>query len=299
MMKNIAKKIMLAPMNLLYKISPKLDFKIIYKLKTGYTLDLDNPVAYTEKLNWIKLYEKNMLMTKCCDKFLVRDYVKACGCEEMLNELYWEGFNPEDIPFNDLPDQFAIKVTHGCGLNIICENKRQLDRKKTITVLKKWLKAKAVLCYGEWFYGVEKPRIVVERYLKDEKRNILYDYKIYCFHGEPRFINVLVSQGYHCGNVYDLDFNFMPNVQMGLEYDVIKDIPKPKNLDKMLKFAQKLSKEFLHVRVDLYNINGKIIFGELTFTKSAGFGQIIPHSFDIEMGSWIKLPQKQASDLQL
>lgn len=289
-MNAMAKNILLAPMNFLYKISPKLDLKIMYRLKTGHTLDLDNPVAFTEKLNWIKLHEKNMLMTKCCDKFLVRDYVKSRGCEEILNELYWEGFDPEEIPFDDLPDQFAIKVTHGCGFNIICDDKKKLDWEKTMAVLKKWLKSKPSCCYGEWFYGVEKPRIVIEKYLKDEKNDVLYDYKVYCFHGEPRFINVLVSQGYHSGNVYDLDFNFMPNIQMGTGYDVIKDIPKPENLDQMLKYTQKLSKDFLHVRVDLYNFNGKIIFGELTFTKSAGFGQIIPYSFDIEMGSWINLP---------
>lgn len=291
-MDNIIKSKVLAPMNLLYKISPKLGLKILYKLKTGYTLDLDNPVRFTEKIQWIKLYERNTLMTTCSDKFLVRDYVESQGCGELLNELYWEGFNPEDIPFDDLPDTFVIKVTHGSGFNIICKNKKLLNRKKTIAVLKKWLNAKFILCYGEWFYGVEKPRVIVEKYLKDERREILFDYKFFCFHGEPYFIHVMFLQDYASGNVYDLDFNFMPDVKMGVEKDVTEEVPKPENLDKMLEYARKLSKDFLHVRVDLYEVNGNVVFGELSFTKSAGFNKISPASFDVLMGSWLELPKK-------
>lgn len=288
MMKNI----ILTPLNLLYEISPKLTLRILYQLKTGNKLHLDKPIAYTEKLQWIKLYAKDILMTQCSDKFLVRDYIKSCGCEELLNELYWEGFNPEDIPFDDLPDHFVIKVTHGSSFNIFCENKGMLNIETTIAKLKKWLTAKFLLCYGEWFYGVEEPRIIVEKYLQDEKSNALFDYKIFCFHGEPHFIYVMTSEDYDVANMYDLDFNFIPNIKLGAERDFKTDIPKPDNLDEMLEYARKLSKDFLHVRVDFYSVNGKTIFGELTFTKGAGFDKIKPHDFDIEMGSWLKLPQK-------
>ncbi|KNZ42045.1 hypothetical protein AKG39_08855 [Acetobacterium bakii] len=283
---------MLAPMNLLYKISPKLNLKILYKLKTGYTLSLENPVKFTEKLQWIKLYERNTLMTRCSDKFLVRDYIKSHGCGALLNELYWEGFDPEEIPFDELPDAFVIKATHGSGFNIICENKRLLNREKTIALLKKWLNAKFLLCYGEWYYGVEKPRVIVEKYLKDEDRDTLFEYMFFCFHGEPRFIHVKRAADKDAANVYDLDFNLMPDVKMGEEDDLGVELPKPENLDEMLECARKLSKEFLHVRVDLYEVNGKVVFGELSFTKGAGFNRIAPASFDILMGSWLELPIK-------
>jgi len=289
---NIVKSRILAPMNLLYKISPRLNLKILYKVKTGYTLDLENPVRFTEKLQWIKLYERNTLMTQCSDKFLVRDYIKSRGCGEILNELYWEGFHPEEIPFDTLPDAFVIKATHGSGFNIICENKKLLNREKTIAVLKKWLNSKFLLCYGEWYYGVERPRVVIEKYLKDEARDTLFEYMFFCFHGEPRFIHVKREADNAAANVYDLDFNFMPFIKMGDEDDLETEVPKPENLDKMLNLARKLSKEFLHVRVDLYEVNGKVVFGELSFTKGAGFNRISPASFDVLMGSWLELPKK-------
>src|SRR5690625_4737541 len=135
-MNNITKNIILTPMNLLYKISPKLCLKILFRLKTGYKLNLENPTTYNEKLQWIKLYDRDPLMAKCADKYTVRDYVKAEGCEEILNDLLWEGFNPDEIPFDDLPEQFVIKVTHGSTFNIICKDKSQLDKPKTKKVEK-------------------------------------------------------------------------------------------------------------------------------------------------------------------
>ena len=123
-------------MNLLYKISPKLCLKILFRLKTGYKLNLENPTTYNEKLQWIKLYDRDPLMAKCADKYAVRDYVKVQGCEEILNDLLWEGFNPDEIPFDDLPEQFVIKVTHGSTFNIICKDKSQLDKPKTKKVEK-------------------------------------------------------------------------------------------------------------------------------------------------------------------
>ena len=156
-MDNIKKNIILTPFNILYKISPKLDLKILFRLKLGYKLNLKNPRTYNEKLQWIKLYDKNPLMPKCCDKYAVREYIEEKGYGSILNNLIWEGFNPEDIPFDDLPDKFVLKVTHGSTFNIICQDKSKLDREDVIKNCKKWLKAKFLPCYGEWFYGIEKP----------------------------------------------------------------------------------------------------------------------------------------------
>lgn len=291
-MNNVTKNRILAPMNLVYKVSPKLSLKILYKLKTGYTLNLNLPVSYNEKLQWIKLNDKNPLMPLCCDKYLVREYVNSRGCGAILNELLWQGFDPEDIPYDSLPNQFIIKVTHGSTFNIVCKNKEAFNREKTLALLNQWLKEKFLPCYGEWFYGIERPRIIVERFLTQSNMDGLFDYKIFCFHGEPRLIYVMTITDRIGGNIYDVDFNFMPNVKLGGGTDLSLPVPKPDNLNEMLDYARKLSKDFIHVRVDLYNISGKVVFGELSFTKGAGFSKITPHSFDIEMGSWLTLPDK-------
>ncbi len=290
-MDNVTRNIILTPMNILYKISPKLCLEILFKLKTGHKLNLNNPTTYNEKLQWLKLYDKNELKPLCCDKYHVREYVKACGCGEILNDLLWDGFSPEDIPFESLPNQFVIKLTHGSKFNIICEDKKTLNIPRTISRLKRWLKADFLPCYGEWYYGVKKPRIIIEKYLKDDKTNQLFDYKFFCFHGEPKLVHVNTwKDNKQSINAYDIDFNLIPNVQLGFRNDLTTIINKPDNYSKMVDYARKLSKPFLHVRVDLYNVNGKIIFGELTFAKGSGFSKIVPYSFDIKMGSWLKLP---------
>lgn len=291
---NVKKNIILTPFNLLYKISPSLTLKILFRIKLGYSLNLSNPKTYNEKLQWIKLYDRNPLMTKCCDKFTVREYVSSKGLSGFLNELYWEGFNPEDIPFDDLPNKFVIKVTHGSTFNIICTDKTKLDVSKVVKKCKKWLKEDFLPCYGEWFYGVERPRIIVERYLEGDKGKPLFDYKFFCFNGEPRLIYVDTwKNGNHSINAYDLNFNLLEGVELGYPNDINADIQPPDCLERMIQISRILAKDFNHVRVDLYYTEGKIYFGELTFTKGAGFGKIKPYEFDLEMGSWLNLPNKR------
>lgn len=290
-MNNLTKNIILTPFNILYKINPKLDLEILFKLKLGYKLNLDNPKTYNEKLQWIKLYDKNPLMPKCCDKYTVREYIKSKGYEELLNNLLWEGFNPEDIPFETLPQSFVIKVTHGSTFNIIVKNKNNLDKKDAIKKCKKWLKAKFLPCYGEWFYGIEKPRVIVEKYLEGDNELPLFDYKFFCFNGKVKMIYVDTwKNGKHAINAYDADFKLFKNVELGYPNDNDTNVEVPKALKQMEKIAEDLSKNFLHVRVDFYYTHGKIYFGELTFTKGAGFGKIKPYEFDVKMGSWLKLP---------
>src|SRR5699024_147581 len=133
-------------------------------IKTGDKLDLKHPQTYNEKLQWLKLYYKNPKIPQCVDKYQVREYVRNKGLDYILNDLLWEGFNPEDIPFDDLPNKFVIKATHGQGYNIICTDKSKLNYSKTIKTLNKWLDTKFLPSYGEWFYGVVKPRIIVEKF---------------------------------------------------------------------------------------------------------------------------------------
>ena len=289
-MDNITKSIILTPFNFMYKLNPKLTLEILFRLKVGYKLNLNNPKTYNEKLQWIKLYDKNKLMPICCDKYMVRSYVESCGCKDILNELYWEGFDPQDIPFDTLPDRFVIKATHGSTFNIICTDKTMLDKNEVILKCNKWLKSKFLSCYGEWFYGIEKPRIIVEKYIESDDGRQLKDYKVFCFNGKARYIRV-DSERFttnHGKDIYDRDWNLLKDVEMGYKNTGIS-MSKPRCFDKMLEYAEKLSKPFLHARVDFYIVENKVIFGEITFCNGAGFDKITPHSFDIEMGRYLDL----------
>lgn len=292
-MDNLLKSVILTPFNLLYKISPKAELKFLFRLKCGYKLNLKNPLTYNEKLQWIKLYERNELMPKCCDKYSVREYVEQKGCKEILNELLWEGFDPSKIPFDDLPDQFVIKVTHGSSFNIICKDKSKLDREQVITKCNKWLKAKFLEAYGEWFYGIERPRVIVEKYL-DDKTGRLRDYKVYCFNGIPRYIGVDSGdsdKGTHYKDIYDTNWNLLPGYEMAYPNSGIA-VEKPESLEQLLEYAHILSEDFLHARTDFYIVDGSVVFGEITFTNSAGFGRVAPEEYALEMGNYLQLPQE-------
>lgn len=291
-MNNLLKNFILSPMNLLYKISPKWELKILFFLKQRYFLNLDNPKTYNEKLQWIKLYDHNSLMPKCCDKYAVRDVVRDLGCEEILNELYWAGEDPDDIPFQKLPSKYVIKVTHGSTFNIICTNKNELSRQDVVKKCRKWLKSKFLPCYGEWFYGVEKPRIIVEKYIESDDGEQLKDYKVFCFNGEPLYIRVDSDRfTNHKDNIYTTDWCELKGKHMGHGYSG-HEIAKPECLNKLLQYARKLSSPFLHARIDFYIVNCKIIFGEITFTNGAGFDRFSSYDFDLELGEKLNLEER-------
>lgn len=287
-MNTLQKNIILFPFNVLYKINPKLELKLMFKIKQKYSLNLKKPKTYNEKLQWIKLYDKNELMPLCCDKYEVRNFVESEGCSEILNELYWSGFDPKEIPYDKLPNQFVIKVTHGSTFNIIIKNKNEIDKADIEKKLTKWLKAKFISCYGEWFYGKVKPRIVVEKYLEDKSGELL-DYKVFCFNGKAKLIDVHSGRfGAHKRNIYDLNWNFLDDVYFKYPHD--KVIERPQKLPEIIKYAEKLSQKFNHARVDFFIVNDKVYFGEITFTNGAGFDHIEPYSFDLQMGKWLNLP---------
>ena len=288
-MDSVTKNIVLSPFNLLYKVNPKLTLKILFKIKQGYKLDLRNPKTYNQKLQWIKLYDKNSLMPICCDKFTVREYIRQIGCADILNNLIWEGFDPEEIPFDKLPKKCVIKVTHGSTFNIICNDIDKLDRDDVIRKCKKWLRAKFIPCYGEWFYGVERPRVIVEEYLDDGSGKGLTDYKVFCFNGKAKIIDVHTGRySEHKRNVYDINWNKREEVFLKYPHD--EWIEKPEVLDQLIQYAEKISSKFHHARVDFYIVNNRIYFGEITFTNGAGFDHIKPYKFDLEMGSYLELP---------
>ena len=288
-MNNTTKSILLTPFNLLYKLSPELDLKILFRLKQGYPLDLRDPKTYNEKLQWLKLYDRNPLMPVCCDKFAVRDFVARQGCVNILNRLIWEGFDPAGIPFDTLPEKCAIKVTHGSSFNILCRDTSKLDRTAVVRQCRRWLREKYLPCYGEWFYDRERPRVIVEGFIESEDGGDLKDYKIYCFHGEPKLVAVHSDRfTAHKKDLYDIDWHYLKDRWIGAKPTGVA-IEKPRLWNRALECARRLSEPFAHARVDFYIEGDRLFFGEITFIPGTGFDRFSSREFDLEMGSWIDL----------
>lgn len=249
--------------------SKTLSSKVIYRIHTKKKLNLDNPTLFNEKLMYLKLndYYKNPLVIKGADKVLVRDYVKDCGCSELLTKIYGVYNDAKEIDFDSLPDKFVLKCNHGCGYNIICTDKNTFDKESAIKKLNKWKKQKFGYETCETHYFKIKPLIFVEEYIETEAGIMPNDYKIYCFNGKAKVVLVCSERDEGVKvNFFDLDWNEL--FYRDKKYRSTKKILKPNNLNKMIKYAEKLSKPFPFVRVDFYDDSKRVIFGELTFTPA-------------------------------
>ncbi len=265
MIKKIGKKFF----EILTKISPKISAVVLYIYRTKEIPNLKNPQSFNEKTTLLKLedYNNNPKVSMLSDKYEVRQYVKEKGLEKILNKLYFVYDSANDIDFNQLPNKFALKCTHGCAYNIICKNKKELNIEKTRKKLNMWLKEKYGYTTQELHYTKIKPRIIAEKYLCNEEDKMPLDYKIYCFNGKAKCILVCSEREKKLKlSYYDLDWNRV-NYEKA-SWGSTKDIKKPNKLEDMIKYAEILSEGFPFVRVDLYNDNGKIIFGEMTFTPA-------------------------------
>lgn len=262
----------------------------LYKKRTGMNLDWNNLVSYTEKMQWLKLYDATNEKTLLADKYEVRNWVKNKIGEEYLVPLLgvWNDF--DEICFDKLPNKFVLKVTNGSGANIIVRNKVNLNMRITKTKIHYWMHVdKAYLKGFEMHYTKIKPRIIAETFI-DHEENDLPDYKFLCFNGEVLYCWIDTGRYHkHKRNIYDLNWNLQPWNQYTYG-NTEHEIEKPANFDKMVELAGKLCKGFSHVRVDFYNVNGKIYFGEMTFTNGSGFEIIIPQEYNVMLGSLIKLP---------
>lgn len=268
--------------------NPKKTTKYLYKKVFGKELNLNDPKGFNEKLQWLKLNVScNDLVVKCADKYEMRSYICQKNCDELLCDLYGVYDNVEDIDFEKLPNQFVLKGTHGCGYNLICKDKKKLDIEKTKKQLNEWLSKKFGYESCEPHYLKMKPRIICEEYLEDKKYTSLVDYKIYCFNGEPLYTLVCFDRGTEIKKVfYDLDWNIT---------DLRKDkadaeIEKPSSYNEMLYYAKKLSEPFAFVRVDFYEVDGKPIIGELTFTPAACLSTEYTEEAEYKLGNLICLP---------
>lgn len=260
-----------------------------YKLRTGKILDLDNPVYYNEKIQWIKLYYRDPILKKLVDKYSVRDYVKEKIGEKYLIPIYGVYNSVEEIDFQLIPDQFVMKLTNGSGFNYICTNKTSQEIKKIKSRFKKWLETDFYTFGREWAYKDVRNRIICEKLLDDNSKTGLKDYKVFCFNGQPKVIQVDYNRfSNHKRNLYTTNWEYM-NVSIKYDTDPNQKIDKPACLEEMLNCARLLSKGFPHVRVDFYYLDDRIYFGELTFYHGAGYVNFKPDEFEKQMGDWIDL----------
>ncbi len=272
-----------------------------YIKKLGRKPNLKNPETFSDKLAWYILYYRDEKMRICTDKASVRDYIQSIGFGDLLNECYGVYDRVEDIDWEALPQKFVIKHTlsgEGKGI-ILVFDKNSLNLEKTKQTLQSWLdesplkKARA----GLWIFENRKAKILIEKLLIDDENGDLPDYKFFCFNGRV-FCSYLIRNSStktnrHDGElgILDRDFNLLPASDE--EFHAITEQPeKPKNYEKMVEIAEKLSEPFPHVRVDLYNLDGKIIFGELTFFSNTGPNRHTPESFEYELGRQFILPKR-------
>ncbi len=276
--------------NLLIKKMPVSASKYFYWNTFKKRLNLKNPTTFNEKLMWLKLYEDDSQKARCADKYLVRDYVSQLGYSNILVDLFKVYENVEEISFQELPESFVMKCTHGSGFNIICPNKEKMDKKQTIVQLKKWMKSDYGLRAAEPHYSKIKPRIIVERFLDDELNGQLpTDYMIHCFHGTPHVIEVGVDNGdkEKMFGTFNCDWDVLPYFDDSVTLGEV--INKPGRLEEMLEISRELSKAFTYVRVDLYYSDNKIYFGELTFTPAACLDYDFINDADLQMGELLDL----------
>jgi hypothetical protein len=261
----------------------------MFKKHLGYKLNLKNPKTYNEKLQWLKLNDRKPEYVQMVDKYEVRKYVADKIGEEHLILLLgvWDTFDA--INFDKLPDKFVLKNTHDSGSVYICNGKQNFDVRDAKKKISKALKRNYYYSRKEWPYKNIKPRIIAEQFMVDESGKELKDYKFFCFDGVPELFYVATDRPHDTRfDFYDINFNHLPFKQV--HPWSTKNIVKPEGFSEMLEIAAKLSQNIPHVRVDLYNINGKIYFGELTFFHEAGLGPFKPEVWDKILGDKLKLP---------
>lgn len=267
-----------------------------YQLRTGKTLNLENPQTFDERIWYLKINVRDPLNNKCSDKYRVREYVKECGLEFILNELYAAYSSVEEIEFDSLPERCFLKCNNGSGANMIYDRNKEFEYERFKIEFKKALKEDYYWAGREWNYRHIKPMILCEKVLEDKNGKLPLDYKIMCFAGEPKLlfldIGVATEQGEHAEeyyrNIYDMEFNLLPVKETRDNY-LGPEIVKPQNWDKMVEYARILSKPFRHCRVDLYNLDGKIYFGEITFHHGGGCNDIQPEEWAYKIGQWIPI----------
>jgi len=281
----------------LARIYPMLIFDKVYcsakyRRIFGKKLNIKNPQTFNEKIQWLKLYDRNPLYTQLADKYAVREYVKNRIGEQYLNELFGIYTSVDEIDFEHLPNRFVLKATHGCKWNIICSSKEELNIDEAKAKLAKWLKMNWYEIKGEWNYRNIPPRIIYEKFLEGDEQLGLITYMIHCFNGNPKLIDVFLDEMGKFGKpqyeaIYDTEWILQP---FKFSYPLpIVEIPRPSHLDLMIKLAKELSSDTDYCRVDLYNFADHLVFGEITLFNASGFEMISPREYDFKLGDYLTL----------
>ncbi|HVX01034.1 MAG TPA: ATP-grasp fold amidoligase family protein [Candidatus Babeliaceae bacterium] len=272
-----------------------------FKDSVGYDLDLESPRTFNEKLQWYKLNYWDKLMLVCADKIAVRNYVKNLLSDDVLIPLAGKGVydSVDEIDFESLPTQFVLKTTNGSGTNIVCKDKSKLDIEETKNALQEWMKPE----YNHYFYSFErcyrgtKPRIICEEFIQSKTE--LRDYKFLCFNGkvDMLFVTTDREKGKLTVDFFDRQFKHLPFTRY--YPNTSKKLLKPRNFEKMLKIAEVLSKDFPFCRIDLYDVDGIVKFGEITFYPGNGMEGFRPKEWDRKLGDMFSLPQKNTRSLYI
>ena len=280
------------------RLSDEQYIKRAFKARMGYELDLSNPKTFNEKLQWLKLNDRNPVYHQIVDKYEAKNYFeKVIGSKYIIPTLgVWDRF--EDIDFDTLPQSFVLKTTHNSGGVIICKDKSTLDIKQTKKKLCKWLSNDYYLKGREWPYKGVKPRIIAEEYLDVLGSSELVEYKIFCFNGAPRLFLVCKGTAHGAGRTndfYDLDFNHIPVIVTNPN-SPDKEKGKPEVYDELVGIAAKLAAGIPQVRVDTYVADGRIYIGEMTFFHDGGMCRFNPKDYDLEFGEMLDLPTKMKGE---
>lgn len=300
-MKKKLRKLVMKMLRKIRFLPPKIYAHFLYEHYTGKRLNLENPKEFNEKIQWYKVFYHPKILTQLVDKYAVRFYVEEKIGAQYLNKMHGVYNCAEDVPFADLPEQFVIKATHASSYNLIATSKSALNLKKTKKLLNKWLSKSQYYRTGqEWAYKNVPPRLLIEKFLKEEGQESLIDYKFYCFSGEAKFLEVHLDRAnQHKRGFYDLDFKPLPFRYVPLKKSISTNIEKPCNFEEMKKLAEVLADKFPFVRVDFYSVKGKTIFGEMTFYPSDGRKDLIPDEYNTIIGDYIKLPKLKLGEKEI
>lgn len=274
-------------------IPDRIYLRILFKVETGMSLNLKNPITFQEKIQWLKLYNRRSVYTIMVDKIAVKDFVKdKIGNKYIIPTIgVWDSV--EQIDLSQLPDKFVLKTTNGggsCGV-VICKNKANFSLCKATTLMDGAKGSDVYRGFREWPYKNVPKRIIAEAYIEDSTNEDLIDYKFYCFDGEPIYCQVIRDRN----SVETIDFydtNWIPQPFVGLNPKALKSqirLVKPQNFDIMIDICRKLSKDIPFVRIDQYNVNGTIYFGEITFYPGSGLGRFEPREWNNKLGNLIHL----------
>lgn len=274
-----------------YKSDEKF-LKKLFRVRMGEELNIENPQTFSEKLQWLKIYNRHDLQTKMVDKVEAKKYVAELIGEEYIIPTLAVYDTPDQIDFESLPNQFVLKCTHDSGGVVVCKDKSTLNKDEVRAKFGKWLKTNYFYQNREWPYKNVKPRIIAEEYISNTGCDDLPDYKIFCFNGTPRYCQVIAGRGTDVTTIdwYNNEWEHQP-FHEPRNYPFSKTAhDKPARYDEMMNLACKLSNNQPFLRVDFYEVNNAIKFGELTFFPTSGMGGFAPEEWDYTFGSLIKLP---------